>query len=95
MSLLGGSWDLFCRVDGEGDGQEEVVVTAKRAIVQKVHIFVRDDEVRRTLDYVWSDSEGTSRILKELEKGNEDLYRFENILEVELFEHPKPNLCPY
>ena len=82
MGLLGDSWDLFCRADGEGDGQEEVVVTATRAKVQKVYVFVRDDEVRRTLDYVWSDSEGSSRIFKELEKGNEDLYKFENILEV-------------
>ena len=42
-----------------------------------------EDEVRRILDYVWSDSEGASGILEELEKGNEDLYRFEKMLEAQ------------
>jgi hypothetical protein len=41
----------------------------------------RDDEVRRALDYMWSDSEGTAKILEELREGNEDLYRFEKMLE--------------
>ena len=50
----------------------------KGMTVQKVCRLARD-EVRRTLDYVWSDSEGAARILEELQEGNEDLYRFENL----------------
>ncbi len=54
----------------------------KGVTVQKVCRLARDeDEVRRTLDYVWSDSEGAVRILGELREGNEDLYRFEKMLE--------------
>ena len=54
----------------------------KVVTVQKVCRLARDeDEVRRTLDYVWSDSEGASGILGELQVGNEDLYRFEKMLE--------------
>jgi len=50
--------------------------------VQKVCRLARDeDEVRRALDYMWSDSENTSKILKDLQEGNEDLYRFEKMLE--------------
>jgi hypothetical protein len=50
--------------------------------VQKVCRLARDeDEVRRTLDYLWSDSENAAGILKELKEGNEDLYRFEKMLE--------------
>jgi hypothetical protein len=30
---------------------------------------------------MWGDSEGAARILEELEKENEDLYRFEKMLE--------------
>jgi len=49
--------------------------------VQKVCRLAWDeDEVRWTLDCVWSDSESAG-ILEELEKGNEDLYRFEKMLE--------------
>jgi len=40
-----------------------------------------EDEVRRILDYVWGDSEGAAKILKGLQEGNEDLYRFEKMLE--------------
>jgi len=40
-----------------------------------------EEEVRRTLDYVWSDSEGADRILEELREGNENLYRFVKMLE--------------
>jgi len=39
--------------------------------------------VRRTLDCMWSESEGAARTLEELEKGNEDLYRFEKMLEAQ------------
>ena len=53
----------------------------KGVTVQKVCRLARD-EVRRTLDYVWSDSEGAAKILKDLQEGNEDLYRFEKMLEV-------------
>ena len=56
----------------------------KGVTVQKVCRLARDeDEVRRTLDYVWSDSEGAAKILKDLQEGNEDLYRFENMLEAQ------------
>jgi len=48
--------------------------------VQKVCRLARD-EVRRTLDYLWSDSEVADKILRELQEGNEDLYRFEKMLE--------------
>jgi hypothetical protein len=54
----------------------------KGVTVQKVCRLAREeDEVRRTLDYMWSDSEGAAKILKELREGNEDLYRFEKMLE--------------
>jgi hypothetical protein len=40
--------------------------------VQKVCRLARDeDEVKRTLDYVWSDSENAAKILKDLQEGNE------------------------
>jgi len=56
----------------------------KGVTVQKVCRLAWDeDEVRRTLDNVWSDSEGAAGILEELEKGNEDLYRFEKMLEAQ------------
>jgi hypothetical protein len=35
------------------------------------------------LNYVWSDLEGTTKILKELQEENEDLYRFEKMLEAQ------------
>ncbi len=54
----------------------------KGVTVQKVCRLARDEgEVRRTLDYVWSDSENASKILRDLQEGNEDLYRFEKMLE--------------
>ncbi|MCW4027429.1 MAG: hypothetical protein NWE76_08110, partial [Candidatus Bathyarchaeota archaeon] len=54
----------------------------RRVTVQKVCRLARDeDEVRRTLDYFWSDSEGAAKVLKGLQEGNEDLYRFEKMLE--------------
>jgi hypothetical protein len=54
----------------------------KGVTVQKVCRLARDeDEVRRMLDYVWSDLENASKILKDLQEGNEDLYRFEKMLE--------------
>ena len=54
----------------------------KGVTVQKVSRLARDeDEVRRTLNHVWSESEGSAGILEGLEKGNEDLYRFEKMLE--------------
>jgi hypothetical protein len=54
----------------------------KVATVQKICRLARDeDEVRRALDYVWSDSEDAARILEKLREGNEDLYRFEKMLE--------------
>lgn len=54
----------------------------KKVTVQKVCRLARDeDEVRRTLDYLWSDSENAAKILKQLQEGNEDLYRFEKMLE--------------
>lgn len=50
--------------------------------VQKVCRLTRDeDEVRRTLGYIWSDYEGSPTILKELRERNEGLYRFEEMLE--------------
>ena len=56
----------------------------KQATVQKICRITKDeDEVRRTLDYVWSDSEGANKILRELQEGNEDLYRFEKMLEAQ------------
>jgi hypothetical protein len=55
---------------------------AKGVAVQKVCRLAKDeDEIRRTLDYIWSDSEGASRVLKELQNSNEDSYKFENKLE--------------
>jgi len=57
---------------------------SKGVTVQKVCKLARDeDEVRRTLDYVWSDSENAGKILKGLQEGNEDLYRFEKKLEAQ------------
>jgi len=54
----------------------------KGVTVQKVCRLARDEgEVRRTLDYVWSDSMNASKILRDLQEGNEDLYRFEKMLE--------------
>jgi hypothetical protein len=51
--------------------------------VQKVCFLTwDDDEVRRTLDCVWSDLEGAG-VLEELKKGNEDLYRFKKIIEAQ------------
>jgi hypothetical protein len=56
----------------------------KGVTVQKVCRLARnEDEVRRTLDYAWSDSEGAAGVLEELEKGNEDLYKFEKMLEAQ------------
>ena len=56
----------------------------KEGTVQNVYRLARDeDEVSRTLDYVWSDSENASKILKDLQEGNEDLYRFEKMLEAQ------------
>ena len=50
--------------------------------MQKVCRLSRDEnEVRRTLDYFWSDSEGAAKVLKGLQEGNEDLYKFEKMLE--------------
>ena len=56
----------------------------KGVTVQKVCGLARDeDEVRRTLDYVWSDPENASKNLRDLQEGNEDLYRFEKMLEAQ------------
>ena len=56
----------------------------KGVTVQKVCRLARNEnEVRRTLDYLWSDSDNSSKILKELQEGNEDLYRFEKMLEAQ------------
>ena len=56
----------------------------KGVTVQKVCRLAREeDEVRRTLDYVWSDSENAAKILKDLQEGNEDLYRFEKMFEAQ------------
>ena len=56
----------------------------KGVTVQKVCRLARNEnEVRRTLDYLWSDSENSSKILKELQDGNEDLYKFEKMLEAQ------------
>lgn len=55
---------------------------SKGVTVQKVCRLTWDeDEVRRTLNYVWSDSEGAIKILRELQDGNEDLHRFAKLLE--------------
>ena len=40
-----------------------------------------EDEVRRTLDVLWSDAESAADVLRGLQEGNEDLYRFEKMLE--------------
>ena len=73
---------MFCGVDGKGP--EAVVMGAMRAMVQKVCRLTRDeDDTRRILDYVWSESEGSAGILEELEEGNEDLHRFEKMLEAQ------------
>ena len=51
--------------------------------VQKVYKLARDEnEVRRTLDYIWGDSKNAEKILKELQEGNEDLFRFEKMRKV-------------
>ena len=50
----------------------------------EVNRLARDEEdVRRTLDYVWGDSEGAERILEGLQEGNEDLCKFEKMLETQ------------
>jgi len=54
----------------------------KRVTVQKVCRLARDEEeVRRTVDYIWGDPEGALKILKELTEKNRDLYLFEKMLE--------------
>jgi hypothetical protein len=54
----------------------------KGVTVQKACSLAEDEEeVRRTLDYIWSDSKEAINVLKELQKNNEDLYRFEKMLE--------------
>lgn len=35
------------------------------------------------MDYMWSDLEGAARVLEELREENEDLYRFEKMLEAQ------------
>ena len=56
----------------------------KGVTVQKVcRLAQGEDEVSRTLDYVWSDSEGAVRILEELREGDEDLYRFKKMLKAQ------------
>ena len=40
-----------------------------------------EDEVRETLDIVWQQPEKAVEILDELRMRNEDLYRFEEMLE--------------
>jgi len=42
------------------------------------------DEVRRTLDYVWSDPENEAKILKDLQEGDEVLYGLEKMLEASM-----------
>ena len=54
----------------------------KGVTVQKVCRLARDEEeVRRTLDHMWSDSDGAAKILGELQVVNEDIYKFEKMLE--------------
>jgi len=54
----------------------------KGVTVQKVCRLARDEEdVRRTLDHMWSDPEGAAKILGELQVVNEDIYKFEKMLE--------------
>ena len=73
---------MFCCVDRYCDSLETVVVGAARAIVQKVCRLARnEDEVREALDRRWKGPEGGVEILAELQSVNEDLYRFEEILE--------------
>jgi len=56
----------------------------KWVTVQKVCRLAREeDEVRWTLYYLWSDSEGVVGILEELREVNEDLYRFEKMFEAQ------------
>jgi len=56
----------------------------RRVTVQRVCRLARDeDEVRRTLVVLWGDAESAAGILKGLQEGNEDLYRFEKMLEVQ------------
>jgi len=56
----------------------------KRVTVQKVCRMARnEDEIRRTLDCLWGDAENVIKILKNLQEGNEDLYRFEKMLEAQ------------
>ena len=38
---------------------------------------------RGKADHVWSDSENAAKILEDLQEGNEDLYRFEKMLEAD------------
>ena len=50
--------------------------------VQKVcRLAKNEDEIRRTLNVLWSDAESAAKILKGLQEGNEDLYKFEKMLE--------------
>lgn len=50
--------------------------------VQKVCKLSRDeDEVRETLDNIWRQPERSKEALEELQRRNEDLYRFEEMLE--------------
>jgi hypothetical protein len=50
--------------------------------VQKVCRLAREEEeVREALDRIWKGPEGGVEILAELQSVNEDLYRFEEMLE--------------
>ena len=54
----------------------------KVVTVQKVCRLAREEEeVRRTLDHIWSDSANASNILKKLMEKNQDIYKFEKMLE--------------
>lgn len=54
----------------------------KTATVQKVCRTARNEtEVRQTLDAIWENSIKSEEILKKLVLDNEDLYRFERILD--------------
>jgi len=50
--------------------------------VQAVCKAARDEaQVRETLDALWSDPERAGEIMRELRAENEDLYKFEEMLE--------------
>ena len=50
--------------------------------VRKVCRLARDEgEVRRALDTVWKGPDGAPEVLGELRAGNDDLHRFERMLE--------------